>query len=141
MPLLLGERESAALASLRQLAEDNPVDMLTLEVSLSTPAGKRAHVAHMTSQSIVLPVNFMVTFSIELGHPGGAARHLNVSIEREGRVPAPEAIWLIAETLGFRGGIKACDKMWPETLRGRTGVAVNVVQLYETADAQDRRIS
>jgi hypothetical protein len=131
--LVIREDERAALRELVARAEAAPVDMLTLMLRLASAEGKAAHMAQMTAQSLMLSVGFVVTFSIELGHGGGAARHMSMSTQREGRVPHPEALWMVAEELGFVGGLEACDKVWPERLR--QGLAVNVVQLIATADA------
>jgi hypothetical protein len=124
--LLIGPEQRDALASLREWAAGAPVDMRTLRERIGTAEGKAAHVAHMTAQTIELPVGFLVTFSIEVGHPCGVARHMSVSSRAEGRLPLPDAIWMIAEELGFAGGLETCF-VYPEELRGH-GRAINVVQ-------------
>jgi hypothetical protein len=135
---LIGPPERDALIDLRERAEAAPVDVLSLRTRLANPEGKAAHMAQMSSQSLIIPDGYLVTYSVEIGHPGGAARHLSMSSEREGKVPHPAAVWMVAEVLGFTGGgIEACDKVWPEKLRGRVGVAVNAVQLIATADAAE----
>ena len=51
---------------------------------------------------------------------------MSVSVQREGRIPRPEAVWMIAKAFGFRGGLQAC-KIYPEDLIGH-GKAVNIIQ-------------
>ena len=87
--------------------------------------------ARMTAQTITLPLSFMVTYSVEIGHPAGRCRHLSVSIEQEGRAPGAEAVWMIAEEFGFYGSLESCT-VWLEELRGRQSIAVNVVQPFPT---------
>ncbi len=136
--LLMGPEQRAQLAELRERAEQHPVDMLTAPARLASYEGKRNHMVQMNAQTVVLPVNVMVTFSVEIGHPGGSALHMSISIEQAGKLPAPELIWMVAEELGFRGGLEACDKVWPERLQGRDGIAINVAQLCDTAEAAER---
>lgn len=130
-PLVIGAAERAALAALRDLAAKHPVDMPSLMQRLASPEGKRAHMDQMNSQSIELPFGFLVTFSIETGHPIGAARHMSMSSPVPTRTPTPEAIWMVAQELGFVGSLKQCDAVYPEELlRGseERQVAVNVIQ-------------
>jgi hypothetical protein len=65
-------------------------------------------------------------FSIETGHVVGACRHMSMSIVRVGRVPSQEAVWMVAEQLGFSGGLTACTA-WPEKVSDGV-TAINVVQ-------------
>lgn len=125
-PLMIGPNERKALDNLRKLANEHPVDMRTLPQRLETPDGKAAHMTQMTAQSIRLPVDFLVTFSIEIGHPIGTCRHMSMSVRKQGRVPNPLAAWMVAEQLGFVGGLESCNH-WLEDLQGH-GQAVNVVQ-------------
>jgi len=129
-PLLIGEAQREALHDLRERAARAPVDITTLKDRLATVDGKLAHVDHMSAQTVEIPADYLVTFSIETGHPGGAARHLSMSVNARGRVPIPEALWMVAEELGFLGGLEDCT-IWPERLRrgGDNDLAINVVQL------------
>lgn len=129
-PLILTTQVQDALHSLRRLAAFKPVDMTKLEAKLATPKGKLAHDADMTAQTVVIPGPwpFLVTLSIETDHPNGAVcRHMSMSIKREDRVPSPEAVWMIAEELGFVGSYTECAA-WPEKLTAG-GTAVNVLQI------------
>jgi hypothetical protein len=80
----------------------------------------------MNAQSLRLPLDFMVTFSIETGHPVGTCRHMSMSSGKRGRVPSPAAAWMVAEALGFVGELDTCT-VWMETLVPQ-GKAVNIVQ-------------
>ena len=124
--LLIGPPEREQLQQLRTLAAEHPVDMVKLMQRLKTRGGKRLHMRQMAQQTIYLPVDYAVTLSIETGHPCGTARHLSVSIEKDGRLPLPEAVWMIAEELGFVGALEGCA-LWLEKLALR-GEAVNVWQ-------------
>jgi hypothetical protein len=134
-PLIITEHVTAALARLRTKAATAPVNMVELKETIKTPAGEHRHREQMTGQSIIIPGplwSFMVTFSIETGHPAGVARHMSMSIMRPGRVPRAEAVWMVAEILGFHGGLASC-RTWVEELRDG-GVAVNAVQPISERD-------
>lgn len=136
-PLIFGERERASLEALRELAAAHPVDMTGINERLATAPGKRAHMDQMNEQTVVIPVGFLVTFSVERGHPCGTCRHMSMSSPAKGRAPTPEAVWAIAEALGFAGGLEACTVYLEELQRGdgRTD-AVNVVQPVRVAPAE-----
>jgi hypothetical protein len=127
--LLIGPAERAALERLRAVANEHPVDMSTLPARLAQPEGKTIHMAQMNAQTISLPVGYLLTFSIETGHPGGLARHMSLSVSRPGRLPNHAAVWMVAAELGFERGLDDCV-CWIEDLKGH-GQAVNVVQLLE----------
>lgn len=135
-PLIIGPDEQRGLSLLRDMANANPVDMVKLVENIKLPWGKAAHKTQMTKQTIILPTSYLVTFSIELNHPVGTARHLSVSTRRAGRVPNPAAVWMIAQQLGFTGDLDSCMH-WVEELEGH-GQAVNVVQPL-ICDAQVRQ--
>jgi hypothetical protein len=128
-PLLIATPEREALALLRGLASEHPVDMTGLEERLKDPVFKAAHMAQMTAQTIDIPAAYQVTFSIEHNHPGGTARHMSMSVQKRGRVPNQYAVWMVAEVLGFTGGLEDCV-CWVEDLKGH-GKAVNVVQIID----------
>jgi hypothetical protein len=136
-PLMLGPNERAALDSLRELANTRPVDMTVLVEALKHKAGKAAHMLQMTAQTIDIPLDFMVTFSIETGHPIGTCRHMSMSVGKKGRVPHPHAIWMVAEVLGFIDELDTC-RCWLEDLQGH-GQAVNVVQPVSIAAPEGRQ--
>jgi hypothetical protein len=127
-PLWIGPEQRAALAALRELALAHPVEMRQVLELLKTRAGKAQHMRQMDKQSVEIPFGFLVTFSIELGHPAGTCRHMSMSAPNPERVPSPEGVWMVAELLGFVGdGIEdgTCT-VWLEDLK--QGRAVNLVQ-------------
>jgi hypothetical protein len=125
--LILSHGTNVELAELLATAAAHPVDMKALIEAMKHRAGKAAHKVQMTRQSITLPIGYMVTFSIETGHPGGTARHMSMSIDKQGRIPNEIAVWMVAERLGFVGDLNDCVT-WVEDLEGH-GAAVNVVQV------------
>lgn len=125
-PLLIGTDEVQALQTLRDLAAQNQFDVRPIHDRPHDRKLMEAHRKRMSAQTIMLPVAYFVTFSIETGHPSGVARHMSMSVEREGRAPLPEAVWMVAEELGFVGGLETCA-VWLEDLSDG-GKAVNVVQ-------------
>lgn len=129
-PLMIGPTERAALHELRVRANAHPVDIATLAARLATPEGKSKHRDQMTMQTVKLPVAFLVTFSVEVGHPGGTARHMSISVQRDGRLPNPPAVWMVAQALGFTGELEQCTA-YMETLQGH-GEAINVLQIVRT---------
>jgi hypothetical protein len=143
LPLIIGEEQKEALAALRELAAKHPVNMVGLTEKIKDPACRRAHMDQMNRQTVVFPLGFMVTFSIETGHPVGTCRHMSMSSPAKGRVPSPEAVNMIAELLGFVGGYELCS-VWMEDLqRGEDRAqAVNLVQpltVVAGSATQDRK--
>jgi hypothetical protein len=127
--LIIGPQTEETLDALRTLAHAHPVDMADVMEALKHRAGKAAHKMQMTRQTVHIPIGYMVTFSIETGHPGGTARHMSISTATAGRVPSQHAVWMVAERLGFIGGLKSCVG-WMEDLEGH-GQAVNLVQIVD----------
>jgi hypothetical protein len=136
LPLEIGASERVALHRLRERATRHVVDMRQLVASLATPAGKLAHMEQMNEQTVDIPVGYLVTYSVEIGHPGGTARHMTMSSSEQDKVPTPIALWMVAEELGFAGGLEACV-LWPEhLLRGdHVTRTMNVLQLVSLASA------
>jgi hypothetical protein len=132
--LLIGPEEKDALTALRVLASQHPVDIRVLAEAVKHPAGKAAHKQQMTAQSIPLPMDYLVTFSIETRHPGGTVRHMSMSVGAQDRVPNQHAVWMVAECLGFAGTLDACTA-WVEDLEGH-GAAVNLVQFLMHDEAR-----
>lgn len=124
--LMLREQEKMSIAALRELASGNPVDINWLKIWIGDPDIKAAHLAQMTAQTIQIPADFMVTFSVETGHPAGVCRHMSMSVGKAGRVPSPQGVWMVAEEFGFVGSLEECT-VWKEDLNGH-GIAINVVQ-------------
>jgi hypothetical protein len=127
-PLIITPEVRAQLQKLRALAARQPTDIIDVMRLIKTPRGKQQHKERMTAQSIRIPGpwDFIVTFSLETGHPAGTCRHMSMSIMREGRVPHPTGLLLVAEDLGFSGDMEAC-LVWTEDLSDG-GKAINMLQ-------------
>jgi hypothetical protein len=139
MTVLIGDRQLAELQALRARAVAHPVDMRDLLKRLATQKGKAAHMRQMTKQTVELPVGMLVTFSLEVGHPCGTARHLSVSVsgsDVSGKLPHPLLVWEVATELGFWGSLEQCA-LWPEQLQGH-GQAINLVQPVESPSTESR---
>jgi hypothetical protein len=128
-PLIIGPIETAELAELRQRAVRAPLDVIAIRAACETAEGRRKHLAHMAknlTMTIPGPWPYVVSFSIETGHPVGPCRHMSMSINRRGRAPNEHAVWMVAEMLGFVGGLDRCV-VWLEDI-GRGDKAVNIAQ-------------
>lgn len=125
-PLIIDASVEENIRNLCEFAFAQQVEMTELAVRIKTPAGKAEHVRQMTRQTMSIPLAFLVTFSVERGHPCGTCRHMSMSVEREGRAPNSPALWMVAQKFGFWGGLDKCS-VWPEQLTGH-GMAINVVQ-------------
>lgn len=128
-PLIVTPEVVANLHDLRDRAAKKPIEMQQVMQLLKTRRGARLHKDKMTAQTIRIPGApwpFFVTFSIENGHPAGTCRHMSMSIMRDGRVPHPAGVWMVAEEMGFSGGLEAC-RVWIEDLSDG-GKAINIVQ-------------
>lgn len=126
---LIGTDDVARLKGLRELAAASPINIKELMVAFQSAEGKLQHKQRMEVQTVVLrhgPFDFFVTFSIETAQPCGTCRHMSMSIMRKGTVPSTAAVWLVAEELGFSGGLTACSTWFEDLTDG--GVAVNVIQ-------------
>lgn len=124
--LVIGAEQKKKIAALRTLATANPVDVKRLAKAIKLPPLKAKHMEQMTRQTIAIPANFLVTYSVETGHRIGVCRHMSMSVGQEGRAPLPEALWMVAEEFGFVGSLRDC-KVWKEDLQGH-GIAINIVQ-------------
>jgi hypothetical protein len=134
-PLIIGASQLAQLNALRELAAANPVDIRAIMEAVKTPEGKERHMRQMDSQTIDLPVAYLVTFSIEIGQPFGPCRHMSLSSRLKNRTPIPQAVWMVCEALGFTGAeqFSGCQVYKEDLQRGPDpkkdrAVAMNVLQ-------------
>lgn len=133
-PLIIGAAQRVILRDLRERAARDPVDVRGLAERLAEPSTKRAHMDRMNALSVDLPAAYLVTLSVEIGHPIGAARHMSMSSTRPGKTPTPEAVWMVCQELGFAGERFDGCEVWVEDLqRGPDpdrdrAQAINVVQ-------------
>jgi len=77
--LLLGQREREALHRLRDQATKAPVNITGLEERIDAPGGKAAYTRQVSAQTVMIRMDFLVTFWIETGHPRDLTRHLTMS--------------------------------------------------------------
>jgi hypothetical protein len=131
-PLVIDEEVRSQIKACVELAAANPVYMPTLAERLKDPLKKEHHMAQMNRQSVKIPFAYLVTFSIEHGHPCGECRHMSMSVQRQGRIPSPLGLWMIAQEFGFWGSLEQCDGVWEENLQGH-GKAINIVQRVNKA--------
>jgi hypothetical protein len=124
--LLLGPHEIDELHDLRELAGKHEIDASMVFFNQHDREFMAAYRRQMIAQTLCLPVSYFVTFTIEVGHPSGPMRRLSMSVGRKPRVPPQEAVWMVAEELGFVGSIEQCAA-WVEQL-SEGGQAVNVCQ-------------
>jgi hypothetical protein len=59
-------------------------------------------------------------------------RHMSLSSTWHGRMPIPEAVWMVCDELGFTASLDACN-VWLEDI-GDGDRAVNVVQPVAIAE-------
>jgi hypothetical protein len=131
-PLILGETQRADLAALRAKAMAEPINTNVVLAHTVTPAGMRAHMKRMEEFTIILPTAFVLTFTLEERPKAGLCRHMSLSVLRRRRAPSPEAVWMVAEELGFWGSLEQCS-VWLEDI-GQGDKAVNVVQPIANED-------
>lgn len=124
--LIIGPTEQHNLNLLRQWAIDHPMSVLDIMRDTKTPQGHQKHIRRMERHTIDIPVLYCVTFSIETNHPAGTCRHMSMSSKSPGRVPTPDAVLMVADELGFVGGLDAC-KLWAEDI-GEGDIAINLAQ-------------
>jgi hypothetical protein len=127
--LILGEPQKTELARLRRKAAAEPIDVRIVMRLTETRDGFVEHLTRMETYTIPLPTAFMVTFTCETGQPIGPCRHLSMSSLRQGHRPSRDAVWKVAEELGFVGGLDRCT-VWEYEI-GHGNVAINVIQPIE----------
>ena len=132
-PLFIGKKELDELDQLRIRAAKNPIDVVATLAKLNTEEGKAAHKRLVTSQSIELPVGYLVSFTIETGHPAGTCRHMTLGVMQKDYGPSLDAVRMVAEALGFVGGVSCCA-IWLDKTEGH-GLGVNLVQPVDVAAA------
>lgn len=123
--------EIKALEAIRGLAMQRPVDVSVLEQRLTDPAQKQRHMQQMTEQSVTLArYGVMVTFSLEINHPGGVtSRHVSLSGPSERQLPGAIFAWEVAQVLGFTGTWETCDHVSLQPLKGHLSEAITLIQV------------
>lgn len=134
--------DDAVRANLRRLVEAatvRKIDMAVRVEEMKSEEGMSRHTKQMMAQSVMIPgpAPFLVTYSVEYNHPTpGLFRHMSMSIMKPKRVPSPEAVWMVAEELGYVGGLDYCN-FWQEALSDGE-VAINLVQPFDIHAAPER---
>jgi len=109
--LVIGPEEKEKLKKLKETAEANVLSFQTL--MSGTPIGDNPN------HAIYIPADFRVVYSVEeQPNPLGRCRHLSVSVSREGRVPHPASLKMIAEELGFRNDAMVDFAMYQQLEHG-----------------------
>lgn len=132
-PLILGASQEREIAALRDKATKEPIDMAAVMPLMQSEEGRRQHIERMQHYTINLPLAYVVTYTIETGHPCGTCRHLSMSSKRMGKVPTITAVKMVCEAFGFVVGssLDQCT-VWLEEI-GAGDQAVNVVQPLDMA--------
>jgi hypothetical protein len=103
-PLVMGPEQQAALNALRDLANAHPVAM-SVAMTTTDPV-RRRYMQQMERQTVPIPFGFLVTYSIETGHPIGTCRHMSMSTARKDALPSIEAVQWVCTALGFVGHLR-----------------------------------
>jgi len=132
-PLIIDHEARVRIAELMAKADAKPVDMITLNRELNkSPTFKRNHMDQMNDQTMDLGFGYVVTYSIEHGHPVGPCRHISISVDTAGKMPSVESALMIAGEFEFKGSLKDFDGIWIEDLsrdeKGNLYTAINIVQ-------------
>lgn len=135
-PLILGQTQREDLVRLRHKAVSEPVDARAVIEQIKSADGIEAHFKRMQEFTISIPTVFMVTFTIETGHPVGVCRHMSMSSNNRGRAPTPAAVWMVCQELGFTGGLEHCMVRLEEIDGGDK--AISVVQPLNAVDGNER---
>jgi hypothetical protein len=137
--LQIGWAEIVVLHDLRDRAVNAPVNIAAVMELTKTEEGRARHIQAMGRLTVEIPHGFLVTYSIEIGHPAGPCRRLTMSTARENATPPVEAVMLVARELGFVGDASA-SHFWLEPAclfhreQGRERIA-NLVQPLSMTDA------
>jgi hypothetical protein len=138
-PLVIGERERAALADLVARAAASPTDHATQKRLAEAHArGQGGLGALNRALTVELPVGYTVTMTHEEHRPGVMCRHASIGLRTApGRGPTPEAVAMILEALGFVNRLGAAAT-WLETLDDGT-ICPNVLEPLDGEMARLRR--
>jgi hypothetical protein len=132
----IGREEAARLERLRIFAVTHPLYMPQVRALMRTLEGEKLHMKAMAEHSVELPLGYLVTFSIETGHPFGTCRHMSMSSSVPSMAPSAQTAWMVAQRLGFVVGVHRCD-VWIEELErdNKKYSAVNLIQLLTAGSA------
>ncbi len=125
--LVIGTDERRVLQSLAIRAARLPLNLEHMVDEVQTPDGLARYAAYMTGQTVALPVGYMACYSVEVGHPAGAMRHLAVHAEASDLLPSSSTVWAIALELGFEGSVRDC-LFWIVDATRKMPMAVHLAQ-------------
>jgi hypothetical protein len=127
----MDDKTRARLRALRRLAEhpSRKIDRETLEQHAKAfdpqDPSTRGTSPYPTDQTVVLPLGWQVTVSIE-DQPMGWAIHMSMSSPRKGKAPSPEVVQWVLEALGYQRRLGDCLLYLEHYAQDR--VAVNVLE-------------
>ena len=99
VPMVIGDKELAAIDSLKKKAESNVVPY---DLMLKLATGQMPIPANWNhDMTIFIPLFYEVTYTHEEHKPGLVLRHMSVSCKNRDRVPNEHAIALLMEKFGF----------------------------------------
>lgn len=141
--LMISPEIQTAIKAAVEKARENPLplkDVLKLQATIDQSSTvvtneKREKAVALLKDEIFsrrnvfveIPVGFLAAISFEQ-QPDGLTRHLSVSVEREGKLPSPQAVKMIAEEFGFQFNRMLPGRLWIEEFEpGKR--AVNLVEL------------
>jgi len=136
-PLIIGPEQLDAVQKAIEEARKSPVQFGRADVFEEQGKGRfsladrpQGFERTQASQHVELPIGYTCALSFE-AQPAGLCRHLSVSVAEKGRVPAPQAMAMIAKAFGFRSFPPDPGHVWLEEWRPGHE-AVNIVQLEPT---------
>lgn len=101
--LIIDPPQLAVLAALRKLATKHLVDARVVSEMDRDSAAWAAYREQCRRQTVLIPIGFVVSLTLETNQPTGDCRHLSVAVEDQSEMPSPLAVWTIATELGFWG--------------------------------------
>lgn len=115
-------------------AEEQPIDLATLEEDLKRPIFAAKYRKQIANQTTFVPDHYFVSYRIEFNHPElGKIRHLAIGTEEKINVATPDMVLCLIRIFGFTGDVKDCVVY--QTLDNDRALAkfvLNVIQPYTT---------
>lgn len=127
--LIINDEAKKEIAKVIQYAQKNPVTKTMIEKGF-TVGDNAQYVCYLQTK-------YRCAFSFEL-QPCGWCRHLSVSVDNPGKLPAIPAVELIMEEFGFEGDIHNQIHVWMEP--PEDPYAVNVLGLIDTKNKEQMEL-
>ena len=131
--LILDKHAHAKLEALRLVAEANVVPFLAMvkaHQEYEASGRQRPEKAPNDDKTVLLRVGYSCTYTVEEHRPGVPCRHVSVSGPNRG--PAPNAVSLLMQIMGFHNHLLDA-KVWTEEV-GDDRYAVNVLEPVRDED-------